>query len=315
MSANVSRNGGPIGLAVSPDGTRVYVVAPESADFWDYLTVAFDMADGSEEWSATYHGPAGGTSIPAAVAVSPDSSRVFVTGTSEGRGTARDYLTVAYRASDGARAWVTRNGTPQDDYAVALGVSPDGERVYVAGTVRGYSAGADYRVIALDSSNGRKEVGFRFDSGLEDRLTEIAVSGDGSRFYVTGDGGGDFATVAYSTMSSRPLWVSQYGNPGLKDVGLAVAESAGGRVYVTGYSQNGIYSCEGEVAGSVYATVAYDLGGTELWSARYAGETKRDPDGANTVRVSPVDGAVVVSGTSDDGCRHPSDVATLSYDP
>jgi DNA-binding beta-propeller fold protein YncE len=319
-SVGAQRQAIPVAIAVSPGGDGVYVVAATTGtggidDFWDYTTVAYDASSGAKRWTQTYGGPARGADIPAGVVVSTDGARVYVTGTSIGRATLRDYATVAYGAGHGGRLWAARNGTDGDDYAAGLAVSPDGARVYVAGTVRGFSGSADYRTVALDAVSGARIRGFRFDSGLADRALAIAVDPDGSRFYVTGLGGGDFATVASSADGIVPLWVARYGNPGLTDAASAVAAAAG-RVYVTGRSDNGIYSCEGEVSGSEYATVGYDaMTGSELWSATYSGNRRRDPDSATAVAVTPDGTSVFVSGTSDDGCRVTPDVATVSYGP
>jgi hypothetical protein len=50
-----------------------------------------------ESWAARYNGPANSYDY-AYLAVSPDGTRVFVTGYSSGTGTSYDYATVAYCA-------------------------------------------------------------------------------------------------------------------------------------------------------------------------------------------------------------------------
>jgi hypothetical protein len=50
---------------------------------------------GAPLWVKRYNGPAGGQDAAAAVRVSPDGSKVFVTGTSVGTTTGNDYATVA----------------------------------------------------------------------------------------------------------------------------------------------------------------------------------------------------------------------------
>jgi hypothetical protein len=85
-------------LAVSPDASSVFVTGANSPRYSnsDYATVAYDASSGSILWAERYNGPGNNTDIARAVGVSPDGSKVFVTGESSGLGCCRDYATVAY---------------------------------------------------------------------------------------------------------------------------------------------------------------------------------------------------------------------------
>jgi hypothetical protein len=78
-------------------------------------------------WSALYDGPGHGDDLALDAAVSPDGSRVFVTGYSQGFG-GLDWATFAYDADTGAVVWTQRYDGPDhlDDRASDLAVSPDG---------------------------------------------------------------------------------------------------------------------------------------------------------------------------------------------
>jgi len=70
------------------------------------------------------------------VGVSPDGSTVYVAGTTTGN--AEDYLTTAYKASDGSKLWAAfydGSAYPQivNDEVSSLIVSADGRKVYVTG--------------------------------------------------------------------------------------------------------------------------------------------------------------------------------------
>jgi DNA-binding beta-propeller fold protein YncE len=83
-------------------------------------------------WSRRYNGTAKDDDIAHAIAVSPDGSRVFVTGASDGGRTSLDIVTRAYSA-DGRGLWTNRYAARDDDVAHAIAVSPDGSKVFVTG--------------------------------------------------------------------------------------------------------------------------------------------------------------------------------------
>ena len=106
---------------------------------------------------------------------------MFVTGASLGIGTSGDFATVAYSSSNGARKWVARynSTTNRYDYATAIGVSPDGSRVYVTGP-------SAYRTIAYDAATGSREWVARFwPHGTDNESLALAVSPDAPHVFVT----------------------------------------------------------------------------------------------------------------------------------
>src|SRR6266536_5745011 len=86
----VARYGGPFGnpdyaadIVAAPDGSAVYVTgagATGNNSWSDYATLAYDAHTGEREWLARYDGPIAEDDSALAMAVSPDGSRVFVTG-------------------------------------------------------------------------------------------------------------------------------------------------------------------------------------------------------------------------------------------
>lgn len=187
----------PEALGVSPDGTRVFVTGysyrqPEDTEVWDYVTIAYDASTGAGLWRKRYATP-GDFAWAWDIAVSRDCTRVFVTGQSDS-GT-----TIAYDASTGATLWVgasTATGR-------ALGVSPDGAAVFVTGYGSG-TDGVDYVTIAHDVSEGAELWAQSFSSpgSYMDQAYALAVSPDGARVFVTGNGGFDgvldYTTIAYA---------------------------------------------------------------------------------------------------------------------
>jgi DNA-binding beta-propeller fold protein YncE len=297
-------------VAVSPDGTRAFVTGEGSTPGRDegYVTIAYDASSGAQLWESRYDGPGNGTcdfDIAHDIAVSPDGTRVFVTGISCGIGD--DYATVAYDASSGAQRWVARFALGYE--AEAIGVSPDGTLVYVTG----YDV-SRWHTIAYDAETGAEVwlsqyVGAGFEAVVANGLQ---VSPDGARVYVTGyfwsGSSDDDALVAYDAATGFPIWSATYDSPGEgEDTASALAVSAdGSRVYVTGTASPSIYSP------ITFGTEAFDAAtGSLLWAATYDGPGTGN-DVANDVGVSP-DGSVVYVTGSSYGSTTGIDYATVAY--
>lgn len=90
-----------------------------------------------------------GNDISRDVAVSPDSSIVIVTGSSYSSATTLGWVTIAYRASTGAKLWRKRHDGPaSDDVPSALDASASA--VFVTGSSRDPSSAefeTDYKTI------------------------------------------------------------------------------------------------------------------------------------------------------------------------
>ena len=305
-------------IAVSPSGSTVFAAGdvPGAGQFVvDFVTVAYNPQTGSQVWASQYRGP--GVSIPTAVAVSPDGSRVFVTGSSEGDGTNRDWATVAYNAATGQQLWVRRYNGPGNagDDPAGIVAAPDGTAVFVTGLSQGAGSGRDYTTIAYDAATGKQLWLRRYNNPRRngyDAASALAISPDGSRLYVTGTSIGrsseaDYATVAYAAASGRQEWVARYnGHANKDDSAQSVAVSPDGRkVFVTGSSWS-----RSSVSGPDYATVAYKAAtGDPLWTRRYSG---RSFDAAVAVVASPRRNAVYVTGSSFAGRTH-RDIVTVAY--
>ena len=69
---------------------------------------------GSRLWIAQYNGPPGTDNIAASMAVSPDGTRVFVTGYSARArtGPGGEFATIGYKTATGARLWARRYHGP-----------------------------------------------------------------------------------------------------------------------------------------------------------------------------------------------------------
>jgi WD40 repeat protein len=142
-------------LSVSPDGFKLFVSGGstgQGSDL-DYTTIAYDAAAGVKLWLNRYNGPGNGRDEVRALAVSPEGATLFATGESVGSGSDADHTTVAYDAATGARLWVKRyNGAANSyDGGEALGLSPDGSKLFATGFSVEPGSGEDYTTIAYST--------------------------------------------------------------------------------------------------------------------------------------------------------------------
>jgi len=270
-----------------------------------------------QQWVSTYRGPRKLGAQAYATAVSPDGSKVFISGstaTTEGGG---DYLTAADDSATGALLWATRYsgiGGLEGGVALSIAVSPGGSSVFITGFSPGLHGDIDFATVAYDTATGAERWASRFDDahhGIDDAYA-VAVSPDGSTVFVTGASDGrngalDYTTVAYSATTGAERWTARYNGPGNDaDVAQRVVVAPGGsRVYVTGVS-------EGAGQNQDYATVAYDAAtGAQLWVGRYNGPGD-SVDWAQSLAVSPGGARVFVTGYSF-GRSSAEDYATVAY--
>jgi PQQ-like domain len=211
---------------MSPDGSLVFVtgagpgLGPRHDGSKDFVTVAYDTATGARQWVARFAGPTQRKDIPLAMKVSPDGSRVFLTGfTQDGPGgmSRFDYATVAYDAGTGRQLWVATYDGPGygDDRSEAIDVSADGARVFVTGSSQGVvGSHSDMATVAYNAWTGTQLWAARYDDPAHgyDSGEKVAASPDGSTVYVTGDrsapsGLAGEVTLAYSAAAGRRRWI------------------------------------------------------------------------------------------------------------
>jgi hypothetical protein len=271
-------------IAVSPDGTVVFVTGGSAGPGTgqDYATIAYNAVSGARLWASRYNGPGDGADLAHAIAVSPDGTRLFVTGESAGRGSGPDYETIAYNAATGAPLWRERysGAGAHPDAATSMAVSPDGSAVYVTGHSAG--SGSDYATIGYDTGSGARLWVTRYNGSAsrDDVPSGLAVTPDGHEVVVTGTSrgrvdGDDYATVAYNAADGTALWVTRYNGPaGKTDIstGLAIGAAAGGgwNAVVAGYSDVGGFT------GYDFTTIGYNATtGAPAWLSRYTSVGKR----------------------------------------
>jgi DNA-binding beta-propeller fold protein YncE len=293
----------PVGIAVSVDGSRLFVAgAGDTSNHRSYTTIAYDAVGGGELWVAQY-----GSTFAHAMALSPDGTRVFVTG-------AQKPATVAYDAVTGTQLWTAGYS---GDSTVDLAVAPDGSRVYVTGQ-KG-SPDSKFETDAYDAATGLPlwKVQYQDPSHLGDVTTGIAVSPDGAHVYVIGcqrsgycfDDGTDFATVAYESETGTQDWVATFDGPlHLADRPSAIEVSPDSSLVFVGGS-----AWPEPFAGSTVAYHAID--GSQAWARGFPAPENGNGTQLLDLAVSRDGSRLVVTGGSIDPGSGEFVGITVGYGP
>jgi outer membrane protein assembly factor BamB len=196
-------------IEVDPKGRRVFVTGrAEGATSFDFLTVGYDAALGTELWTARFDAAGDKHDRPIDLAVGPGGTRVFVTGLSGSISSQDDdFVTLAYDAVTGTELWRVVRSTPTDDEPRGVAVTPDGGRVVVTGSTRDTAVGqpgADLLALVYDAVTGAQlgEARFRGPTSkfIDDRASAIAADPLGRRAFVVGQsaepGGADLDAFA-----------------------------------------------------------------------------------------------------------------------
>jgi DNA-binding beta-propeller fold protein YncE len=284
---------------------------------YDFATVSYDAATGTQLWVARYDSASHGDESATSIDVSPDGTQVYVTGCASPQQycVGGDYLTVAYRTADGTKVWTSRySATAQSqDTPTKVVAGPDGSAVYVTGVSDGFGTDDDFVTLAYDAKNGSQLWLARYNGPTNggDQPADVSVSPDGTRIFVTGCTGdqyctGHYATVGYDAATGGEVW-SAADLRGYHPGSVAISPD-GTRVFVTGYGYgDGVGTWD-------YVTVAHDAAtGENLWTSTYDGGVHLH-DFGRVVTVDPDGDRIYVTGESDSPNTFMG-WATLAYDP
>src|SRR5690242_254842 len=119
---------------------------------------AHSSTAGAALWTNRHLGPAFGDDSAHPEVLSPDGTKLFVSGQSTGLGTGEDYDTFAYNTATGAKLWEARYDGPghAEDIGRSLAASPDGTKVFVTGSSFGSGSNGDFATVAYNAATGAK---------------------------------------------------------------------------------------------------------------------------------------------------------------
>ena len=260
-------------VAFSPDGRLVYIggVTSGAAGGLDYVTIAYDTSNGTQQWVSIYRGlDIGGTNAPFDLAVSDDGNEVFVTGESAGaREYELDYATVAYDASTGRQLWEARSQPTFVDRACCLAVDED--HVYVTGDSYAGPNGGDYQALTVALRLDDGSVAWQQRLGGTGYNGGRAIAAGGGRVVVTTQSpstgraeGLTALTAAYDAATGSEVWVTPLAEPLRSQLAndLAVAPDDS-RVYLIASSRPNVP----DTALDDQQLIAYELiDGSAAWS-------------------------------------------------
>jgi YVTN family beta-propeller protein len=233
----------PVGLAVSPDGSRLY-----AADDEGYLLV-IDTATNSliTTLSLDYFG--GGEEIPVGITVSPDGSKVYIA--AAGTDPGPDILAVMDTATN---SWDTVAGLDTDSngtfggmiwfHPAGVAVTPGGSKIYVAGggaPVDG--TGANDTLMMVDTKSFDTGVVTSVPTGAGADTFGLAITPDGKKLYAggttynesTSSSTGNISVI--DTATDKLITTIPFGDD--TPMGLAITPD-GSKVYVANSTGNGV---------------------------------------------------------------------------
>lgn len=295
-------------IAVGPDNNPVVTgYSLRAVGGFDYYTVKLNRTDTSVLWSDLFDDPDSQMDVAKCVTVD-STNNAIVSGYAQmfyapAQGNINSIYTIKYPAADPPETWHAQYNGPGaiDDRAVAIATTTDAvNNIVVLGYGKNAANNDDIYVVKYNADGAKAWSITPFDGGGDDIPSAVAVAPDGS-VYVTGYSENapntniyNFFTAKYNGATGALIWSDIYSVvTGGDNQGNSLAIDADGDLYVTGYATNGAGNKD-------IHTIKYS--GTsataqKLWERSFDGPAQGD-DVAIGVKVDPVDGAIVVVGTT-----------------
>lgn len=185
-------------VAISPDGTQVFVTGFSSDSNNAAVTIAYSTADGTELWKNERVDDDGSRHAWDMV-VAPDGQSAYIVVIAPDSFSYGIEL-VALDSDDGSVSWEDRYTSDGSVLPSEIAISPDGSMVAVTGAEVG-DDGNMIATISYDASEGSQLWRGTHDGPGSDKGVGLRFSPDGDQVYVAGQSPGDGTGVDYLTIA------------------------------------------------------------------------------------------------------------------
>jgi outer membrane protein assembly factor BamB len=228
-------------VALSPDGSRVYVAGGSLEDSFDIVATAYDVRSGAMVWHARYDGPEGAGDDATSASLSPDGRTLYVAGvTGYGAGPGYNPVIVAFDAAAGEIRWSRSPAGLGGQPAIATAVASDATGVVAAGVGLGPSGSVDALAFEV-GPEGRPQWVQRHDGPARghDDAVGVALPAGASKAVIAGASQGaaglETLTLAFERASGALAWEARHAAGAASDVANAItAWPDGSRVAIAG---------------------------------------------------------------------------------
>ncbi|TAJ24910.1 MAG: hypothetical protein EPO68_00715 [Planctomycetota bacterium] len=248
-------------LALSPDGARIVAAGPAGTSgqfpFHTLRTVALDAA-GAIQWERALGVTSAAEVDAAQVALSPDGSRVFVTGAQRPLAKPSVWLGASYGAPSGAQQWTLAYGQPYGfgEAGVGLVSGPTAGDLLLVGRTSKAATANDSTLLSIDPHGGALLGSNSFDlvGSAQEFTTGAFLSADGARVYAHASATsaapelswfdaefGAAELTAFDSSTGQPLWTALGGADGTHRIEsttfeptTACADAVGLRAFIGG---------------------------------------------------------------------------------
>ena len=227
-------------VAVSPDGSTVYVDGDTGAEFpssYSLVVLAYQAATGTLKWATRYAnrhtgGAEAGGAFGGPIVLSPGGRDLYVAGTVSSKYGHHVAATFAFRAATGTCLWLDPDKARGGGGKIA--VTPDGRTAIFVGDRTGDIAGG-YAISSYNASTGATRWARRapVPGDAPDESTGLVMDPRGDTVFVASGNGGHYDLAAWSVARGTVLWKTSYAAAKVYPVAIALS-SDGTRLFVTG---------------------------------------------------------------------------------
>jgi hypothetical protein len=281
----------PHAIAVDSDDHVLVTGTSQAQNGYDFITIKYDGASGSELWRSRHTGPGNESDTPYSLAIDPEDN-VLVTGSVRGQSTATDIRTIKYSGTDGSQLWAASYNGPANstDVGYDIAISATGF-VYVVGASTGVGSRLDIITLKYSLLSGSLQWSKRETSSgsVNDEGVAISIDGAGD-ILVAGKLADDYYIAKYHRATGARIWEALHdGTANSSDSAYDIIAVGIDDIYVTGSAQR-------TNSRSDITTLKYNgMSGALVWMALQNGGD--DFNGVGYVVLADVHG-VRVAGSS-----------------